>query len=89
MKITYNEHSDSTDDHDTFYDKRWELDSDNTSFTTFSMDTASPEDREHASNFMRSMSQFLDMWWDQYHLTTTSTGTDIRISISISKMDHK
>ena len=89
MKITYNGTTDSTDDHDTFYAKRWELDSDNTSFTTFSVDTATPEGREHASNFLRSMSQFLDMWYNNYHVTTTTTGTDIRISISISKMDHK
>ena len=89
MKITYNEHSDSTDDHDTFYAKRWELDSYNTSFTAIPSNPTSTEAAGHASNFMRSLSQFLDMWWDQYHLTTTSTSTDIRLSISISKMDHK
>ena len=66
-----------------------EPDCDDTQLGTISMGTPTPPSREHEANFMRSLSQFLDMWYPSPVVTTTSTPTHIGISISISKVDNK
>ena len=43
----------------------------------------------HAAHFLSSMSKLVDMYYAEYNLDATSTGTDIRVSISISKVDVK
>lgn len=67
----------------------WEPDCDDSPLETLSMDTRDPKAREHALNFMRSLPQFLDMWYSEYHLHVSSTRSGIRLVISLSKMDYK
>lgn len=64
-------------------------DSDDSPLRTFSVDTPETPSREHEANFMRSLSQFLDMWYPGCVYELASTPTELRISISISKMDNK
>ena len=43
----------------------------------------------HATNLMSSVSKLLDMYYSEYNLDATITGTDIRLSIHVSKVDVK
>lgn len=66
-----------------------EPDSDDPSLGTIPVATRDPKADEHAANFLRSLSQFLDMWYLEYHFRTASTRSGVRVVISVSKMDHK
>ena len=79
----------SMDRSDFVCDTARELYSDHPPLETISSGTRSPKNGEHATNFLRSVPQFLDMWWCNYTYDVTNSGDNLRISFSISKMDHK
>ena len=61
----------------------------NSSLAPLPVDTAKNKDDQHSTNFLRSVPQFLDMWYSRYSYDVTMDGTDVRISIHVSKVDHK
>lgn len=85
----YANYIDSMDESDLACTTARELFSDDSPLETIPSNPTRTTSREHAPNFMRSLHQFLDMWYPDAEYTTTNTSDNIRISISISKNNHK
>ena len=61
----------------------------NSSLTPFPNDTGKTDVNRHATNFMSSLHKLVDMYYSEYTIDATTTGTDVGVSISLSKMDAK
>ena len=85
----YANYINAMDESDPVCDTARELCGDDSPLETISSNPRGPASREHAANFMRSLHQFLDMWYNDYHLTTTITGDHVRVSFHVSKVDHQ
>ena len=85
----YANYINSMDRSDFVCDTASELNRNHTSQSTIPSDTRSPKDGEHATNFLRSVPQFLGMWYTSFSYDVTNSGNDLRVSIHVSKDNHK
>ena len=85
----YANYINAMDESDPVCDTARELFSDDSPLKTISSNPRGPASREHAANFMRSLHQFLDMWYPDAEYTCTHSSDSLRVSISISKNNHK
>lgn len=77
------------DDSESIQLPTWDDINSHSSFKAISNDTREVDANKHAIDFMSSLSKLLDMYYLDYTLESTTTGIDLRLSISILKMELK